>query len=174
MPSMLRRLLTAAVAVAALPAATAVAQPLAPPRITVAVPPVVADPATGGAPEAEEARIAQLGLPRPTAFAPTSALRAAAEYLDAWHDRAWDRMALWAGAGAGRLERTRAADRLRGWALTGADVTGDFAVVEVLTARRGMRPVLRRVPTMLSLARAPQGRWRVLDVTALPERGSRA
>jgi len=46
-------------------------------------------------PVAQEARPTQLPEPEPGEYRPGTARRAAAEFLDAWHDRAWDRMALW-------------------------------------------------------------------------------
>lgn len=49
----------------------------------------------GEEPVAREARPTQLERPDPNDYRPGTARRAAAEFLDAWHDRAWDRMAVW-------------------------------------------------------------------------------
>jgi hypothetical protein len=162
----MRRLTTTiglAAAVATTAAAAAPAAPLAPDRIVSAAPPA-ADPPFEP-PEAEEARAVQLGMPDPQRFAPVSPERALAEFLQAWHDRAWDRMALWGAAPAAELRRRYAVDRLRGWAITERRVSRATALFDVVTTQRGMRPLLTRDIETFVAVKGLQGRWRVQSIT---------
>ena len=155
--------LTAALAgLAILPAAasaSASTAPIAPHRIVGHAPVFTAAP--GGDPLAEQAGLVQLGTPSPSSFQPLSAQAAVAEYLDAWHDRAWDRMALWSLDGAGALQTAHAADRLRGWAITGALAGAHHGTVHVIAVTRGMRPALERHDLTFELVPDDGGRWRV-------------
>lgn len=128
--------------------------------------------ATSTAPAAGEARATQLGTPSPRRYRPGGPERAAAEYLSAWHARAWDRMALWTGA-AFRARRADPGDELRrrfgAFRLTGWTVRRERlrpgkggARLSVLVAYRGQRPVVRRAELHLFLVRIG-GRWGVVQ-----------
>jgi hypothetical protein len=117
--------------------------PLDPPLATPAERPGKA----AGRTHAEEARVVQLGTPRPSRFPAGSPGRAAAGFLLAWHDRAWDRAADWT-APSWRyvahdrgvvLRRRYGARRLRG---------GDVGLV------RRTSPATARVPVRLASRRA--------------------
>ena len=102
--------------------------------------------------EAEEARRVQLGLPRADAFGPRTPARPLAEFLGAWHDRAWDRMALWASASrralpaetSALLRRRFGTFRLLGWLMLDSDVKARTARFRVLVAYRDLEPKVQR------------------------------
>jgi hypothetical protein len=143
-------------------AAAAPAAPIAPDRIVSAAPPVTDSPAEP--PEAEEARTVQLGLPAPERLPPATPERALAELLQAWHDRAWDRMAVWAAVPAAELRRRYGADRLRGWAIVSRRVSHGAARFDVVTSVRGMRPLLTRETETFLAVKGLRGRWRLQSV----------
>ena len=145
--------------------------PIAPPRVPPRPAPAVSDEPGQGV-EAEEARTVQLGLPWPSKWRPGTPARAAAEFLDAWHGRAWDRMALWTSRAwrgeqrdpGAELRDRYAAFRLRGWSLEDVRRSGPTATVEVLTARRDLEPQIRRERLRFALVRPRGGRWGVVLV----------
>lgn len=149
------------------------APPPAPP-----VPARVSDPPGGGF-VAEEARTVELGLPAPARFRPNGAERALAEFMDAWHDRAWDRMALWTtppfrerfdDPGA-ELRRRYGAFRLLGWTIDSERLQPLLARFTVLTAYRDVRPQVEREELRLFALRFG-GRWGMsLELTPRPEAG---
>ena len=125
--------------------------PLAP-RGVPATPVCATDPPGEGT-EGEEARPVQPPLPDPDTFRPGAPSRAVAEYLDAWHDRAWDRMARWTSPSwrelvpgdAGRaIRRRHAAFRLRGWTITARERQPSSAEFGVLVAYRDLAPRITR------------------------------
>lgn len=150
------------------PQATA---PIAPPGVPARPAPPASDQPGEGV-EAEEARTVQLGLPTPREFRPASPERAVAHFRDAWHDRAWDRMALWTSApwrkrqrDAGAELRDRfAAYRVRGWTIEDTSRTGPTAIVTVLMARRDLKPQITRERRRFALVRPEGGRWGVLPL----------
>lgn len=128
--------------------------------------------------EAEEAREVQLPLPPPERFRRGTPERALAEFMDAWHDRAWDRMALWAAPSwreltpgdEGAVLRDRyGAFRLRGWTASREEQDPSVARFRVLTAYRDVRPVIERERLLFVLNREDAagepvetgGRWGV-------------
>lgn len=140
------------------------------------------DPPGTGRTEMEEAETVQLPAPDPGRQPPGSPDRALAEFLDAWHDRAWDRMAQWTSPSwrrivpgdEGRLLRQRYGTyRLRGWAPTPGEREAGLARFTVLTAYRDLRPAvvrerLRFVVTRESVSGRPVesgGRWGVFLAT---------
>lgn len=115
---------------------------------------VCATDAPGEGVEAEEARTVQLPLPDPGRFGPSTPQRAVAEFMDAWRDRAWDRMALWTAPSWGKLTpgdegrflRSRYGTyRLRGWAFTGTPQRDPrTARLRTIVAHRDVAPRIER------------------------------
>ena len=160
------------------PAGATATAPIAPPGVPAT--PVCATDPPGEGTEAEEARPVQLPLPAPRLSAAGSPGRALAEYLDAWHDRAWDRMALWASASwrqavpdeaESRLLRRRYGTyRLRGWAVRARESEPSVARFRVLVAYRDIAPEIVRERLRFVVVREDAagrpleqgGRWGVL------------
>lgn len=132
----------------------------------------------GEEPVAREARPTQLAPPDPTDYRPGTPRRAAAEFLDAWHDRAWDRMAVWtAPLWRENLPDPAASLRFRfGIArLRGAE-QGDLrrldenrAALAVDLAATKLTPELERRRVTMDLRRA-DGRWGVEPTSIVPPR----
>ena len=107
-----------------------------------------------GRAEAEEAREVQLPAHSGDPDAPpTSPRRALAEFMDAWSDRAWDRMARWTAPSwqaavpgdEGRLLRQLYGTyRVRGWAIVGTSSKPSVTRFTVLVAYRDVRPAVVR------------------------------
>lgn len=112
-------------------------------------------------PHAAEARAVQLGLPDPSHFRPGGAERAAAEFMQAWHDRAWSRMASWTAAAWVEQHASAASDlrkrfrgrRLLGWELVRSRLHPRRALATVTVAFRDLRPRVRRQRLRLRLWR---------------------
>lgn len=160
--------------------------PIAPRGVPAA--PACATQRPGTGTRAEENRTVQLPQPAPERFAPTSPRRALAEFMDAWHDRAWDRMATWASPSwrmltrgdDGQLMRRRyAAYRLRGWTVLAALPRPSVVRFRVLTAHRDIAPRIERERLRFVLTREDErgalvtegGRWGVF-VSERPDAGS--
>lgn len=129
-------------------------------------------------PVAQEARPTQLSKPDPSDYRPATARRAAAEFLDAWHDRDWDRMAtrsalLWREnvpdpaaslrLRFGRLRLTGAYQR----ELRRSSANRAVLVVELPTTE-GAAEIERRISTMD--LRREGGRWPVEPISVEPAR----
>ena len=132
---------------------------------------------TTGSAETEEAGTGQLGFPRPEQFRPNGAERALAEFMAAWRDRAWGRMATWTAEGfqlrhprpARELRRLYRTRWLRGYDVRRMSLHPARAVAQVLIEFRNVRPQLRRQLLRLRLWRekpdgqlsADRGTWGV-------------
>ena len=162
--------------------------PIAPPGVPARAV-CATDPPGEGRPEAEEARKVQLPVhPDEPDAAPSSPRRALAEFMDAWHDRAWDRMAHWTAPSwqelvpgdEGRLLRQRYATyRLRGWAVLRTSREPSVARYTLLVAYRDIRPAVVRERLRFVVNRenatgqlvTEGGRWGVF-LTPQPDPGS--
>jgi hypothetical protein len=159
-----RHAIAAAAVLGALAAgSTAGAAPVLAPSAPVVVP---ASPPPRG-PQFSEDRAAQLGVLDPARQRPGSARRAIAEWLLAWHDRAWGRMLLWSdpvpapALSAGDLRIAFSPARLAGWSVTRLDAAGDNGVGTVAVAvRPSLRAVLQRRTLRLAVRRSA-GVWMV-------------
>lgn len=138
----------------------------------------VSDPPGGGF-VAGEVGAVELGLPAPARFRPGGAERALAEFMDAWHDRAWDRMALWTtppfrerfGDPGAELRRRYGAFRLLGWTIDSERLQPLLARFTVLTAYRDVRPQVEREELRLFAQRFGD-RWGMsLALLPAPEAG---
>lgn len=149
---------------------TAAEPPLNPPP---AKPTVQPEREPGAGTELEEAEPSQLGFPDPDDLRPNSAPRALAEFMTAWRDRAWDRMATWTTQGfLARSENAAAAlrdrfgeRRLRGYVVRRSRLQPTRARMRVLLEFRGLRPRLRREVLVVPLRRQ--------DPNGLPTRSGR-
>ncbi|HEU4974841.1 MAG TPA: hypothetical protein VFT50_07090 [Baekduia sp.] len=127
----------------------------------------------------QEARKVQLGLPDPERQPVGTPARAAAEWLSAWHQRAWSRLRLWTTPTpadpmtASDLRDRLWVARLDGWALRHVDVHGARARATVDVA---LHPALgqheRRASFDIGLRRTG-GVWQVrADDVAVPVAGA--
>ena len=110
----------------------------------------------------------QLGTPPPRRDAPLTARRAVAEWLDAWHDRAWRRAMLWSSAvpapqpTAAQLRARFWPSRLAGWVIRRVRRDGDRARANVLVAvAPALRAKAQRRVMSVPLRRAA-GHWSVV------------
>lgn len=102
--------------------------------------------------ELEEREPAQLDLVPPGDLRAGSAERALAEFMDAWHDRAWDRMVEWTAFGyqlrnddpAAELRERYRTRWLRGYFVQRMRLQPTMARARVLIEYRNVDPQLRR------------------------------
>ena len=156
-------------------ARTAPRAPLAPPRVPRPRPAPESQPERGTA--AREATGPQLGLPVPSGFSQGSAARTLAEFMDAWHNRQWERAVLWTAFSwrsrfaepVTALQTRFAPRRLRGWAIIGERLQrarGMFTILVVDLPR--LRNQLERRRVLVNIRRespsgvvSGSGRWGV-------------
>ncbi len=136
----------------------------APPPVPLEAAAVSDAPGTGA--RASEARTVELALPAPARFRPGSAERALAEFMDAWYDRAYDRMAGWTTPAfreryedpGAELRRRYGTFRLLGWSIQRERLQPVLARFTVSTAYRDLRPQVEREELRLFAVRLG-GRW---------------
>jgi len=129
-------------------------------------------------PVAREARPTQLERPDPADHPPGTPQRAAEEFLDAWHDRAWDRMAVWTAPlwrenlpdPAASLRFRFGVERLRGaYQRRFRRLGPDRASLVVDLAATKLTPELERRRVTMDLRRE-DGRWTVEPISIAPPR----
>lgn len=133
--------------------------------------------------ELAEARRVQLGIAPPARFPPATPRRALAGFMEAWHERAFGRMATWSTASWNlapqpdrRLRRGLGWRRLGGYVVLEAQEGPIVSRYEVLVAYSDLRPRVRREVLRLRALRQNRagrlvergGRWGIDPTSVEP------